>query len=104
MSLLRARYCWRGLSVLLAFLIWLGGLSVMSGLCLRSGPERAEIGLDVCHPLQAANLAANVTIARPAAALSMPTIALQGLIVERPVAGLLDLIFTPDPPPPKALG
>jgi len=97
------KYCSRALAVLLAGCLLFGSFSVVTGLCFKSGPQRPEIGLDVCHPLQAANAVANIVAARPASGLSLSAIYPHQSIVERPAARLLDFIFTPDPPPPKPL-
>jgi hypothetical protein len=103
MSLLPTKYYSRGLAILLASCLLLGSFLAVTGLCIKPGPERAEISLDVCHPLQAAHPVTNIVVARPAAGLSMPMLFAQGSIVDRPVAKLSDCLFTPDPPPPKAL-
>jgi hypothetical protein len=97
------KYCSRALAVLLASCVLLGSFSVVAGLCIKTGPHAREISLDVCHPLQAANPVAKVVVARPASGWSLPEIFPRRLIVERPVAGLINFISTPDPPPPKAL-
>ena len=81
----------------------LGSYSVVIGLCVKPGPQLPEISLDVCHPLQAANAVANLVTARPASGLSLSGIFPRQSIVERPLARLIDFIFTPDPPPPKPL-
>ena len=81
----------------------LGSFPVLTGLCIKPGPQALEVSLDVCHPLPAANPVANVAVARPAAGLSLPEIFARHSIVERPLARLIDFIFTPDPPPPKPL-
>jgi len=103
MSLLPPKYYSRGLAILLASCLLLGSFSVATGLCIKPGPERTEISLDVCHPLQAAHTVTNIVVARSAAGLSRPMVFAQGLIVDRPFAKLSDCLFTPDPPPPKAL-
>jgi len=97
------KYCSRGIAVVLASCLLLGSFSVVSGLCIKCGPERAEISLDVCHPLQAANPVANVVVARPASGLSLSAIFPRRSIVENPIARLINFISAPDPPPPKAL-
>ena len=93
----------RGLAVLLASCLLLGSFSVLTGLCIKPGPERPELSLDVCHPVPAANQVANVALARPGSRLSLPAIFLRGSLGESPVARLIEFISTPDPPPPKAL-
>jgi len=103
MRLPPTKYRSRALAVLLASCLLLGSFSVVTGLCIKPGPERPELSLDVCHPLQAANPVANVVAARPASGLSLSAIFPRQSIVERPVARLIDFIFTPDPPPPKPL-
>jgi len=103
MRLLPTRYCSRALAVLLASCLLLGSFSVVTGLCIQPVHQRPEISLDVCHPLQAANPVANIVAARPASGLSLSAIFPRRSIVERPVARLIDFIFTPDPPPPKPL-
>ena len=70
---------------------------------MKPGPQRPEISLDVCHPLQAANLVANTVAARSASGLYVFAIFPRQSIVETPLARLVDFIFTPDPPPPKPL-
>ena len=91
------------MAALLAACIMLGSFSVVAGLCINPNSDRLEISLDVCHPLQAPNVATTVPIARPASALSAPVIVLRGAVVEQPIAKLIDFVFTPDPPPPKSL-
>jgi len=81
----------------------LGSFGVVTGLCIKPGPQRPEVSLDVCHPLQAANPAANGFTARPATGLSLSAIFPRQAIVERPLVRLIDFTFTPDPPPPKPL-
>lgn len=102
MHLLLARFRSRGLSAFLAIAILVGCLSVITGLSITRGPEHPEISLDMCHPLQAPIVAASVIVARPAAEVSEPMIYPQGSIIEHPAARLVEFIFTPDPPPPKA--
>ena len=103
MRLPPTKYSARALALLLASCLLLGSFSVVTGLCIKPGTKRPEISLDVCHPLQAANPVANIVVARPASGLSLSVIFPRQSIVERPVARLLDLIFSPDPPPPKPL-
>jgi hypothetical protein len=103
MRLPPTKYRSRALVVLLASCLLLGSFSVVTGLCMKPGPQRPEISLEVCHPVQAANLVANIVAARPASGLSLSTIFPRQSIVERPLARLIDFIFTPDPPPPKPL-
>ena len=103
MRLPPTKYCSGALAVLLASCLLLGSFSVVTGLCIKPGPQAPEISLDVCHPLQAANPVANVVVARPASGWSLPEIFPRRLIVERPVARLINFISAPDPHPPKAL-
>jgi hypothetical protein len=102
MRLPPTKYCSRALVVLLASGLLLGSFSVVTGLCMKPGPRRPEISLDVCHPLQAANLVAKVA-ARSASELSLSAIFPRPSIGETPLPRLVDFIFTPDPPPPKPL-
>jgi len=103
MRLPPTKYCSGALAVLLASCLLLGSFSVVTGLCIKPGPQAPEISLDVCHPLQAANPVADVVVARPASGLSLPEILPRRAIVEKPVARLINFIPAPDPPPPKAL-
>jgi len=97
------KFCSRALAVLLASCLLLGSFWVVTGLCFKSGPQRPEISLDVCHPLQAANPVANLVAARPESGLSLSAIFPRQSIVERSLPRLIGFIFTPDPPPPKPL-
>jgi hypothetical protein len=101
--MLPARHGLRGLSGVLALSILIGNFSVVTGLCLTPGPDRPQISLDVCHPLQTPNLVANTLLARPAAGLSQPRIRSLGSVLELPSAKFTKNVFSPDPPPPKAL-
>ena len=103
MPLPPTEYSPRALAVFLASCLLLGSFSVVTGLCIKPGTQRPEISLDVCHLLQAANPVANIVVARPASGLSLSAIFPRQSIVERPVASLVDFIFSPDPPPPKPL-
>jgi len=103
MRLPPTKYCSGALAVLLASCLLLGSFSVVTGLCVKPGPQAPEISLDVCHPLQAANPVANLVVARPASGFSLPEIFPQRSIVENPVARIINFISTPNPPPPKAL-
>jgi hypothetical protein len=101
MRLPQTKFCSRALAVLLASCLLIGSFWVVTGLCFISGPQRPEISLDVCHPLQAANPVANTVAARPAAGLSLSAIFPRQSIVVRSLPRLIGLIFAPDPPPPK---
>jgi hypothetical protein len=103
MRLPSTKYCSRALAVFLASCLLLGSFSAVTGLCIKPGPQRPEIRLDVCHPLQAANPVAKIIPARSASGISLSAIFPRQSIVERPLARLIDFIFTPDPPPPKPL-
>ena len=103
MGLLPAKHRLRGLSGVLALCLLLGSFSVVTGLCIASGPEHPEISLDVCHPLQAPNLVTTILIARPASKLSEPLMWPQGSTVERLLAEITEFVLTPDPPPPRSL-
>ena len=103
MRLLPAKRNLRGLSGILALCLLLSSFSVVTGLCIISGPEHPEISLDVCHPLQAPNIVTSVLIARPASELSEPFMYPQGTTFELPLAEVAEIVLTPDPPPPKAL-
>ena len=98
-----AKYRLRWLSGLLALCLLLGSFSVVTGLCITSGPAHPEISLDVCHPLQAPNLVTIVLIARPVSGLSEPLIFPRGAIVETALPQVTEFVLTPDPPPPKSL-
>jgi len=103
MRLPPTKFCSRALAVLLASCLLLGSFCVVTGLCFKSGPQRPEISLDVCHPLQAAKAVTNIVAARPASGLSLSAMFPRQSMVERSMARLIDFIFTPDPPPPKPL-
>ncbi len=103
MTMSPARFSSRSVSVLIAACIFLGSFSAIAGLTINSGPEHPVISLDVCHPLQTAVVPATVLIARSTSALSKPVVCPQGSITEKPAVKLVDLIFSPDPPPPKTL-
>jgi hypothetical protein len=103
MRLPLTKYCSRALAVLLASCLLLGSFSAVTGSCIKPGPQRPEISLDVCHPLLAANPVANIVAARPASGLSLSAIFPRQSTGERPPARLIEFIFTPDPPPPKPL-
>jgi hypothetical protein len=90
-----------GVSLLLAACVLIGSLSVTTGLRIVPGPDRPEISLDVCHPLQTLNVAAATLIAPPASAPATPVLYEQGVIAQGPAAKTVARSFPPDPPPPK---
>src|SRR5208282_6199897 len=101
MRLLLTRFNLPSLSLLLAFCALIGSFSVTTGLRVVPGPDRPEISLDVCHPLQTLNLAATTLIAPPASGPTTPVLYEQGVIAQGPAAKTIDRIFAPDPPPPQ---
>jgi hypothetical protein len=92
-----------GVSLLLAACVLIGSFSVTTGLRIVPGPDRPEISLDVCHPLQTLNLAAATLIAPPASGPATPVLYEQGVIAQGPAAKTIDRSFAPVPPPPRQL-
>jgi hypothetical protein len=67
------------------------------------GAKTPCLSADICHPLQSLDRAADlVPIARPAARMRESVLTEYSAAPEYLFATLHDLIFTPDPPPPKA--
>src|SRR5271155_990949 len=101
MRLLLTRCKSPGLSLMLAVWVLIGSFSATTGLRVVPGPDRPEIGLDVCHPLQTLSLAAATLIAPLASGPATPVLYEQGMVAQVPAAKTIDRSFVPDPPPPK---
>ncbi|MGH7780189.1 MAG: hypothetical protein ACREQR_10215 [Candidatus Binataceae bacterium] len=69
-----------------------------------SGSKTPCLSADICHPLQSLDRTADVVpMARPAALARESALTEFSGAPEFHPAVLLDLIFAPDPPPPKTL-
>jgi hypothetical protein len=92
----------RGISAALALCVLFSGFSMVSGSCIVPGPDRPQLRLDICDPVQTFNLVATVTIARSASSVSERPPVERGAITRLPKVKINSLNFAPDPPPPKA--
>ena len=103
MRLVLTRWKLPHVSLLLAACVLIGSFSVATGLRIVPGPDRPEISLDVCHPLQTLNFTTATLIAPPPSGPATPLFYEQGVIAQGPAARTIDRSFAPVPPPPKRL-
>jgi hypothetical protein len=92
----------RPAALLLAIFILAGSFSTIAGLCIVPGPAHPEVGLDVCHPIQAPNLGAVIVVPLPTSTALKPVIYFQGSVAEPCPLRLASPVMAPDPPPPKS--
>jgi hypothetical protein len=94
----------RALSSTIAAVILVGNFSLTVGVIAVSGPDRPELTVNVCQPLQSSFQPANVLLARPAAPATFSFLRRDlGSIVVKVLAQSSNDPAAPDTPPPKTL-
>ena len=93
----------RALSSILAIALLIAGAPSTAGLTLFAGPNHPQLTIDLCHPVQSFDRAANILLARPAPITMEHFVGnLAPMTGEVPVR-IDDYISGPEPPPPKQL-
>ena len=93
----------RLVAALLAFSLMFASIPLAISVPTR-GAKTPCLSADICHPLQSFDRAADlVPMARPAARMRESMLTEYSAAPEYLFATLRDVIFSPDPPPPKAL-
>src|SRR5262249_23187766 len=99
-----AKRSWRGFSLILALGLFLGTVSIASGVTMVSVSNQAELTQDICHPLPSFGSVSMPPLARPESSLSMvPTLSTK-TIGDALVPRILERNTAPETPPPKSLG
>ncbi len=91
----------RILSAALAVSLLIASAPLTAGVIVVAGPSHPELTVDVCHPMQAFDLAPSILLARPAAAMIESALCDLGVASDDAAAPLIELRFAPDTPPPK---
>jgi len=99
-----AKRSWRGFSLVLALGLFLGTVSIASGVTMVSVSNQAEVTQDICHPLPSFDSVSMPPLARRESSLSMvPTLSTM-TIGDALVPRILERNTAPETPPPKSLG
>ena len=94
----------RTLSWLIAAMIFLGGLSLGSGVVIVAGPSHPELTVNICQPLQNFCPATSILLARPAPPSGSDLVLSDlGSIVVRVLTRTSAAPVRPDTPPPKPI-
>jgi hypothetical protein len=91
----------RVLSTVLAVVLFIASAPLTAGVIIVNGPSHPELSVDICHPVQSADIIPGVLLARPAPALLDSLLLDFGSSADNPAAPPIDLRIAPDTPPPK---
>ncbi len=93
----------RSIAAMLAVGLLIAGVPVAIS-APQSGSRTLSLSADICHPLQSfVGAASSVPFARPSALVRECAASEFERAPEYTPAALYEIIFTPDPPPPKAV-
>jgi len=93
----------RALSTILAIALLIAGAPSTAGVALFAGPNHPQLTIDLCHPVQSFDRAANILLARPAPITFEHVVGNLTTVAAEIPARIDDYISGPEPPPPKQL-
>ena len=91
----------RDLSLIMAIVMVLASVPANPGFAVVSRPNRPELTVDICQPIQMVDRVSNILLARPASALPEFTVRHLGSILPSEKLRLTDCKVAPETPPPK---
>ena len=93
----------RALSSILAIALLIAGAPSTAGLVLFAGPNHPQLTIDLCHPVQSIDRAANILLARPAPTTIEHALGNLATVTAEAPLRIDSYISGPEPPPPKQI-
>lgn len=93
----------RTLSLILVASVLIGSIPLTASVIVVPRPTQPTFTLNICQPLQVIGAVPSNPIARPAAGSPELVLSEHGNVLVRPPPRLMELIITPESPPPETL-